>query len=30
MKKNNWKPQFFNTGKAFPYLVVDNWYNKKE
>ena len=28
--KNKWKPQFFNVGKAFPYLVVDNWYNKQE
>ena len=28
--KNKWKPQFCNVGKPFPYLIVDNWYNKFE
>ena len=28
--KDNWKPQICNSNKEFPYLIVDNWYNKKE
>ena len=30
MIKNNWKPQICNSNKEFPYLIIDNWYNKKE
>ena len=28
--KDNWKPQICNSNKEFPYLIVDNWYNKEE
>jgi hypothetical protein len=28
--KNKWKPKFCNVGEPFPYLIVDNWYNKFE
>lgn len=30
MIKNNWKPQICNSNKEFPYLIIDNWYSKKE
>jgi len=28
--KDNWKAQICNSNKEFPYLIVDNWYNKEE
>ena len=30
MNKTNWKPKICNSNKEFPYLIVDNWYNKQE
>jgi len=30
LRSSKWKPQFCNVGKPFPYLIVDNWYNKFE
>jgi len=30
MIKDNWKPIIYNSNKEFPFLVIDNWYNKKE
>ena len=30
LHSSRWKPKFCNVGKPFPYLIVDNWYNKFE
>jgi hypothetical protein len=30
MKENNWKIEINTTNKEYPFIVIDNWYNKEE
>jgi len=30
MENYKWKPLICNSNKQFPYLIIDNWYTKKE